>query len=343
MQGEGNGHLTQSIALGEILESNGHEIISVFRGKSLFKKNSTNTSNSFFSPSFISSKNKRGINLFITFIINAICIPLYIYESIRLAIIIRKLKPDAVINFYDLIGGISFMLISSSIRKYVISHHFFFEHPDFKWPEDRKFEKSLLLFHSWITSFAADKKLALSFNFALNIQEKKLFIIPPLLRKKILNAIPVNSGHIHIYTLDHGYVDEIQEWCRQNPGFQVNMFSNFIDIPNTDQSNLRLFSFNEEANIDSLKSCSRVICTSGFETPAEAIFLNKPVEVFPMDHHFEQYCNALDLERSGFGKRTKKLISNDKLFSVNEVENGIYWQWVKDADKLVLSHLCPQY
>ena len=235
------------------------------------------------------------------------------------------------------------MFIGSSIRKYVISHHFFFEHPDFKWPEERKFEKNLLLLHSWITSFAANKKLALSFNYAVNIQEKKLFIIPPLLRKKILNSIPVNSGHIHIYTLNHGYVEDIQDWCKINPEIQVNMFSNFIDIPHTNQSNLKLFSYDEETYIDSLKSCSRVICTSGFETPAEAIFLNKPLEVIPAGNHFEQSCNALDLERSGLGKRTLKLISGDKLFNANEAKKGIYRQWVKDAEKQVLSCLCPQY
>jgi uncharacterized protein (TIGR00661 family) len=345
IQGEGRGHQMQAAALSEILEENGHEIIRIFKGRSLFRKENTVSrgvkKGFYFSPFFISTKNRRGINLGITFIVNTILIPLYLAESIRLAVIIRNLKPDAVVNFYDIIGGLSFMLISSSVQKYVISHHFFFEHPDFSMPKNRKYERQLMLLHSWITSVAADKKLALSFNYAENYPEKKLYVIPPLLRKEIKQLQPVNSGHIHIYTLNPGYKDEIERWCKHHPEVHVNMFSDFGNCYYTAQQNLSLYSFNEESFIESLKTCSQVICTAGFETLAEAAFHNKPLEVVPTWNHFEQYCNALDLVRSGLGIMKSHFSPVINSSEENIPENRIFKNWVMEADKHILSNLCP--
>ncbi len=49
----------------------------------------------------------------------------------------------------------------------------------------------------------------------------------------------------------------------------------------------------------SLASCQGIICGAGFETPAEAIFLNKKLLVIPMKNQYEQHFNAKALEELG--------------------------------------------
>jgi uncharacterized protein (TIGR00661 family) len=50
-----------------------------------------------------------------------------------------------------------------------------------------------------------------------------------------------------------------------------------------------------EAFIESLLSCTGILCGAGFETPAEALFLKKKLLVIPMKGQYEQQCNAAAL------------------------------------------------
>ncbi len=41
---------------------------------------------------------------------------------------------------------------------------------------------------------------------------------------------------------------------------------------------------------------------------SEAVFLHKPVLSIPVRNHFEQICNALNLDKEGYGSSMKNLI-----------------------------------
>ena len=49
----------------------------------------------------------------------------------------------------------------------------------------------------------------------------------------------------------------------------------------------------------SLSRCKGVICGAGFETPAEALYLNKKLMVVPMKGQYDQRCNAESLRQLG--------------------------------------------
>ncbi|HLA60381.1 MAG TPA: glycosyltransferase family protein [Puia sp.] len=51
--------------------------------------------------------------------------------------------------------------------------------------------------------------------------------------------------------------------------------------------------------IESLISCTGILCGAGFETPAEALYLKKKLLVIPMKGQYEQQCNAAALEIMG--------------------------------------------
>jgi uncharacterized protein (TIGR00661 family) len=54
-----------------------------------------------------------------------------------------------------------------------------------------------------------------------------------------------------------------------------------------------------ETFTESFLSCTGLICTAGFEGPAEAIFMGKKLCVIPMKDQYEQYCNAAYLKSMG--------------------------------------------
>ena len=51
--------------------------------------------------------------------------------------------------------------------------------------------------------------------------------------------------------------------------------------------------------VEDMANSSGVLCGAGFETPAEALYLNKKLMVVPMKGQYEQQCNAAALELMG--------------------------------------------
>lgn len=47
--------------------------------------------------------------------------------------------------------------------------------------------------------------------------------------------------------------------------------------------------------------CKGLVCTAGFESVCEAMYLDKSVMMIPVAGQYEQACNALDAEASGAG------------------------------------------
>jgi uncharacterized protein (TIGR00661 family) len=246
-----------------------------------------------------------------------------------------------IINFYDMIGSLAGIFAGAGTVRVSISHHFFFGHPDFTWPDERKGERALLLLHSRIAALRAHKKLALSFTPAPDDPERKLYIIPPLLRNRIVHARPADLGFILIYTLYPGYFRQIEDWCLQHPDSRLRMFSRFTKVPAIRAGNLELNPIDETKFIDALTSCSMVSCTAGFETLAEAAFLGKILEAVPTGNHFEQLCNALDMERAGLGYRKMSLIPLHVTGSSGASHNNhdAFRSWVLKAEGLILMHL----
>ena len=76
----------------------------------------------------------------------------------------------------------------------------------------------------------------------------------------------------------------------------------------------------------SLATCTGVLTSSGFETPAEALFLQKKLLVVPMKNQYEQQCNALSLKQMG--------IPVLKKFNKNQVSKISSWVNTKQSIKV---------
>ncbi len=122
-------------------------------------------------------------------------------------------------------------------------------------------------------------------------------IFTPVIRSQIRNAVPTNQGHFTVYL--PAYSDKrIIKVLSQVPEVKWQVFSKhskqeyFV-------GNVSIQPINNEAFIESFVSCAGVLCGAGFETPAEALFLQKKLLVIPMSGQYEQQCNAVSLNEMG--------------------------------------------
>lgn len=65
------------------------------------------------------------------------------------------------------------------------------------------------------------------------------------------------------------------------------------------QKNISIFPINNDAFVKSMAASEGVLCGAGFETPAEALFMQKKLLVIPMKNQYEQHCNAAALSAMG--------------------------------------------
>jgi uncharacterized protein (TIGR00661 family) len=65
------------------------------------------------------------------------------------------------------------------------------------------------------------------------------------------------------------------------------------------ENNIHIRPINNEAFVESVITCTGVLCGGGFETPAEALYLKKKLIIIPIKGQYEQQCNAAALKTMG--------------------------------------------
>jgi uncharacterized protein (TIGR00661 family) len=131
----------------------------------------------------------------------------------------------------------------------------------------------------------------------LHFQSYDDFILSPVIKKEILQADPVDHGHITVYL--PSYSDqELLKHCSAQKDFQFHVFSKEVKQP-VQSGNTRLIPVHKQAFNESLISCKAMVAGAGFETPAEALYLGKKLLIVPIRGQYEQLCNAAALEKMG--------------------------------------------
>ena len=77
-----------------------------------------------------------------------------------------------------------------------------------------------------------------------------------------------------------------------------------------------------EKFLELLAHCKGLVCTAGFESVCEAMFLKKPVMMVPVKNHYEQFVNSRDGARAGAG------VFNDHF----DLQKLLNWMEKKDRD-----------
>lgn len=312
VQGEGRGHMTQAIALQHLLTAQGHEICAVMVGKSerreipqFFYDKINAPIIPISSPNFVTDANNKSISLSKTILYNLKYFRRYWKNARKIHELVKKYQPDYIINFYEFLCGVYFLTYKPKNVKHIcIGHQYLINHPDFSLPEDySKREKFFYDLNTIITSFNAYKKLALSFRKMNDISEKKIFVVPPLLRKEVLETTPENEGHLLVYMVNAGYADEVIKWHKNYKDVVIHLFCDRKDIDDGTifDETLTVHKLNDQKFLASMKTAKAYASTAGFESVCEAMYLGKPVMLIPPKGHFEQSCNALDAQITGGG------------------------------------------
>jgi uncharacterized protein (TIGR00661 family) len=152
-------------------------------------------------------------------------------------------------------------------------------------------------FTDWVGKLILKYYAPARFKYGFNFKPFSPHIFPPVIRHDIRNAQATNEPHYTVYL--PAYSDQqIQDVLSSIPDTEWQVFSKHskskYSVGNVHFQPVSLDDFTK-----SFLSCTGLICTAGFEGPAEAIFMGKKLCVIPMKKQYEQYCNAAYLKSMG--------------------------------------------
>jgi len=146
----------------------------------------------------------------------------------------------------------------------------------------------------------------------LHFKQYDDFILPPVIKRDILQAEPQNKGHITVYL--SSYSDATLEKHFQSlKDFRFQIFSKEVKQP-VQKGHLLFLPVDKNAFGRSLVNCSAIITGAGFETPAEALYLGKKLMVIPIRGQYEQSCNAAALKKMGVPVLSSLSVDFDRVF-----------------------------
>lgn len=131
------------------------------------------------------------------------------------------------------------------------------------------------------------------YNIGFHFKQYDDFILTPHIR----NVIRDNKnkagrkGYILVYLPAYDII-KLTHIFGKYKHHEFIIFSPQIDKPTETGYNIKLKPANPSNFIDALLKCDGVITGGGFETVAEALYLNKRVLTIPIEGQYEQECNA---------------------------------------------------
>ena len=213
----------------------------------------------------------------------------------------REIKDLPVENYDIVINDFDFITAAACAKKDI---------PSVNFGHQASFQSSLTprppaksITGEWILKNYAKAKRYIGFHF----KSYDNFIFTPVIKKEILEAVPVNGNYVTVY---------LPSYCEPQ---LINIFQPFSDVrfeifcSKTQRAkqyeNIGFFPVDKHLFTKSLIGCSGIITGGGFETPAEALHLGKKIMTIPIAKHYEQQCNAVALAQ--LGVTTLKKIDED--------------------------------
>jgi uncharacterized protein (TIGR00661 family) len=145
----------------------------------------------------------------------------------------------------------------------------------------------------WILKNYAPVKNYVGFHFSRF--DKNIFT--PVIRQRVRETKVQDKGHYTVYL--PAYDDKkLVPLLTRLPKVKWHIFSKHAKKP-YHVGKLSVYPVNNEDFTISMASSAGVLCGAGFETPAEALYLEKKLLVLPMKRQYEQHYNAAALKQMG--------------------------------------------
>lgn len=192
---------------------------------------------------------------------------------------------DVVINDFDSITSLACKL--QNVHSVQFGHQASFISKETPRPTKKSFMGEMILKH-----YASSPK-----NIGLHFKKYDSFILPPIIKDKIIEATPTNLNHITVY-LPSFEKDCLEKAFNKVSEVQFHWFLSDVTVTHT-IANITYYPVHQKSFNKSLISCHGIITGGGFETPAEALYLEKKILSIPIRNHYEQECNAAALKKLG--------------------------------------------
>lgn len=165
-----------------------------------------------------------------------------------------------------------------------------------------------------------------SHQFGLHFKSYEEGIFTPIIRADVRNTQVREGEHYTVYL--PSYSDgKIIHFLSQIPNVKWDVFSKHNN-QETVTKNLSIRPITNEAFVESMANSKGVLCGAGFETPAEALYMQKKLMVVPMKGQYEQQCNAAALKEMNIP--VIKSLKEKHLSKVKE--------WVESSDKVEVDY-----
>ena len=309
VQGEGRGHLTQALSLAQILKLAGHEVIGALVGvtaergvPAFFSEKFTAPITPVFSPGLVYNAGTNELEPFKT-TVQAIRYARPFWRSLKqVRDHINTQRPDVVVNFFEMLGGLTYALLNPSAPMVCIAHQYMAFHPNFQRPKNQWFYRQAFKLNTRLTCFGARELLALSFDKQPDEPAQRLRIVPPLLRQEVTELKPTTGDFLLAYVTQPGLKVEIEKAHEQRPDVKIDGFHAGVTVPDqvVDET-LTYHAIDGKRFLEFMARCKAIVTTAGFESVCEAAYLGKPALMIPQPNHYEQACNAIDGQRAGVG------------------------------------------
>ncbi|MDE7128654.1 MAG: glycosyltransferase [Bacteroidales bacterium] len=356
IQGEGRGHLTQAMTLERLLRENGHEVVEMLVGKSpsrqlpeFFTRNVCAPVAQFSSINFLPSHKNRKPSMVKSVLYNAFAFFRYFPSMRFLNRKIRTSGADVVVNFYEMLVGMTYMVHRIKVPQVSIGHQYLFFHKDFGIPFGHYPGHESLNLFSRVSSYGAVKRLALSFRPMPDDLSGRIRVVPPLLRREVLglrnddgsDGPGMSRGdYILGYMLNAGFSEDVLAWHRGHPHTELRFFwDNWAEgkVKKIDDK-LSFHLIDDKEFLKQMAGCRAYASTAGFESICEAMYLGKPVLMVPS--HIEQEINAFDAKRSNAGVSAGRFDMDALLeFAETFSPDNHFVDWVRSAPEVFLEEL----
>jgi uncharacterized protein (TIGR00661 family) len=291
----------------------------------------------FDSPNFLPAAKNKKTNIWKSIVYNFLKSGSYFKSIHFIRSRIKDLNVDVVINFYDMIAGLTYAFFPPKVPYICIAHQYIFLHPEFKFPKANGIELWMLKFFTRLTCIKASKLFALSVKKMENIPESRIVVVPPLLRKEVLKAEATDGNYLHGYILNDNYADEIIRFQEEHPDISLAFFWDRKGVSDTTiiNNHLSFHKLDDKLFIERMAGCKAYATTAGFESVCEAIYMGKPVLMVPT--HIEQACNAHEAFLSGAGIVADSFDFEKLLDYIPQYQKkSDFNKWVKQADWYIL-------
>lgn len=217
---------------------------------------------------------------------------------------------DLIINDYEPLTGWASKL--KNLPMIELSHQASMSFSETPKPEKKDFLGEMILKY-YVPS---DRKIGFHFeNYHPQIKK-------PVIRRKIRNLNPYKKGYYLVYL--PSFADEnIIKVLRKIP-VEWKVFSKHSKVQ-VKVKNVEVFPIDETQYLKYFEGCEGILCNAGFETPAEALFMDKKLFVIPIHNQYEQECNACALDKMG--------IPNSKVLNLQEI-----MEWVASDQHLIVDY-----